>query len=458
MCRITLCIVIAVLVSHAHGQTLRFLRTDPSADPTVITATKLFGFDVVADSITSVTAVSFELRYTNAQYVRLAAWKPRQLSKHSVYVIDLSDTATGTGSIHIAVLSGISATGQGMNSPVVLHLDFVVLPNAPHRLQVQFDAVTAEAVIGGSIPQVVPLRAIPMVMQVHGFVNVYPGDANNDGRVDQRDFSTVALYLGEGSGGQLRGYPRQPASTLWQPQRALAWEQEQATFADCDGSGDITLADALVVKMNFDSTHSASQVPPDNEQQLVSSESPASVPLTIAIDEHSVSAVALGFSMHGTGLGIVSRDTTWTVDFFHHDTTTAYAWCVLSCNQPLDAPQLHLQFVAQEPIYLSRPHIQAGFALRHRDNTIVPIAALLSSAVQEDRQSGCPTIALNAAAQTIQIVAMDRRIVHIYASDGRFVGSLELTIGINNYSTSTLSNGLYWLVDSTCTIPIIISP
>lgn len=460
MRRITLCVVIAALLAPASGQTLRFLRTDPTTNPTAITATKLFGFDVLADSITSVTAVSFELRYTNAQYVRLAAWKPRQLSQHSVYVIDLSDTATGTGSIHIAALSGIAATEQGMNSPTVLHLDFVVLPHAPHRLQVQFDAVNVEAVIGGPVPQIVPLRAIPAIMQVHGFVNVYPGDANNDGRVDQRDFSTVALYLGQGSSGQFRGYPRWPASTLWQPQRVLAWEQEQATFADCDGSGDITLADALVVKMNFDSTHSGAQILPNHEQQVLIPRSPASTPFTIAIGECSVSAVALEFSMPDprTDVGIVSLDTTWKVDFFHYDTTSAAAWCVLSSHQPIDTPHLKLQLVAQAPIYLSLPSLQNGFVLRHRDKAITPFAAILSSIEQQDRQIGCPTVAVYAAAQTLHIVTTEKRIVRLYAGDGRFVDSLELTSGINSYSTGALSNGLYWLVDTSCTIPIIISP
>jgi hypothetical protein len=452
-----ICLVALVTIA-AHAQVLRCVRTDPAANPSVITATKLFGFDVIADSIAGVTAVSFELRYRGAQYVRLAAWKPRALSRQSVYVIDLSDTASGNGSIHIGVLSGQPSSQPGMDSPTVLHLDFVVLPTAPHGALIQFDARSAEAVVGGATPVVVPLQSAPLVLRIHSFVAVYPGDANNDGRVDQRDFSTVALYLGQGAGGgPLRGYRRQPASTLWEPQLALAWDDEQATYADCDGSGDITLADALVVKVNYDSLRTATE-PVHGSQGALDQSPPVGPPsITIALTEQRIRTIALELAVpaHLESLAITAAG--WTMDFVHYDTSRGRALCIASSAAPRDMPIIpfHIEAGSQK---VETATVVAAYVLLADSRTIVPVSPMISS-VTHASEPTCPKIYPQLSASYDLIIESGQStLATIVAPDGRMLAHMPLNVGTNRYPLgSFLPSGAYWLRTNRCTVAFTIA-
>lgn len=447
----------AILTISANAQVLRFIRTDPAANLTAVTATKLFGFDVIADSIAGVTAVSFELRYNGAQYVRLAAWKPRSLSRQSVYVIDLSDTAAGSGSIHIGVLSGRPSSEPGMDSPTVLHLDFVVLPTAPHGVLIQFDARNAEAVVGGATPAVVPLQATPLVLSIHSFVAVYPGDANNDGRVDQRDFSTVALYLGQGTGnGVLRGYRRQPASIVWEPQVALAWDDERATYADCDGSGDITLADALVVKVNYDSLHTATEPVRGNQVTTVQVPPTGRPTLTIALAERNVRTIALTLALpaHLEDPTIIAPG--WTMDFVHYDASSGRAICVASSPTPQDMSSIVFYIEAGSQTVETAAVVEA-YALLADRRAIVAVSTMLSSLAHTSEQK-CPKILPQPAqCDELTIESTEPTLVTITALDGRMLAQLQLDAGTNRYSLATLMpSGVYWLRSGGCTVPFII--
>jgi hypothetical protein len=451
-------VVLMICLVSSPGQTLRFVRTDPTANPSVITATKLFGFDIVATEIRNVTAVSFELRYTGAQYIRLAAWKPRQLSRYSVYVIDRSDTASGVGSISIGVLSGEPSTGIGLDSPTVVHLDFAVLPNAPHRLRVLFDAERAEAVVAGTPPQLVPLGVEAWSAVVHSFVSVFPGDANNDGRVDQRDYSTVALYLGQGTGGgALRGYRRQPASTLWEPQLALAWDDEQATYADCDGSGDITLGDALVVKLNYDSIRTAAEPVHGGQGAFVQSPPVGPPSITIALTEQRIQTIAVELALpaHLESLAITAAG--WTLDFVHYDTSSGRALCIASSAAPHDKPSisLHIETDGQK---VETATVVAAYALLADSRTIVPVSAMISSITQASEPT-CPKIYPQpACSDDLIIESSQATIATIYACDGRMLAYLPLNAGSNRYPrVALLPSGAYWLHTDSCTVAFTIA-
>jgi len=450
---------LAALVTMASSaQVLRFVRTDPAANPTVITATKLFGFDVIADSIAGVTAVSFELRYTGAQYVRLAAWKPRSLSRQSVYVIDLSDTTSGNGSIHIGVLSGQPSSQPGMDSPTVLHLDFVVLPTAPHGALIQFNARSAEAVVGGARPVVVPLQPTPLVLRIHSYVAVYPGDANNDGRVDQRDFSTVALYLGQGAGGgALRGYRRQPASTLWEPQLALAWDDEQATYADCDGSGDITLADALVVKVNYDSLRTATELVHGSQGAFVQSPPVGRPSITITLPAQRIQTIALELALPAYLGSLAITAAGWTMDFVHYDTSSGRALCLASSAAPHDIPIIpfHIEAGSQK---VESAAVLAAYALLADSRTIVPVSAMISSITQASEPT-CPKIYPQpACSDDLIIESSQATVATIYACDGRMLAYLPLNAGSNRYPrVALLPSGAYWLHTDSCTVAFTIA-
>ena len=255
-----LCAIAALMGGSAHAQTIRLVRSDVEAGRSgFVTATQSFGVDVVVDSIANCTSVSFELRFTNAKHVVFSHWKTRDLGKKGVFVYDLSDSL-GNGSVHVGALSGMGATDSAFTNPVVIHLDFVVLPDAPNDSTISFSFVYPQAVVTDSGGTIVKLNSVPYTATVHGFVQVHPGDADNNGIVDSRDATTVGAFLKQGSGtSNVRGYKREPASTLWLPQAALVWDSAQATYADCDGSGDVTLSDNLVVQINFGKTHSKTQ-------------------------------------------------------------------------------------------------------------------------------------------------------------------------------------------------------
>lgn len=246
-----------MLTANTLAQTIRLVRTDvESGRSGFVTATQSFGVDVVIDSLSGCTSASFELRYTNAKYCVFSHWKTRDLGKKGVFVYDLTDS-TGNGSVHVGALSGMGVTDSAFTNPVVIHLDFVVLPDAPNDSTITFSFIYPQAVTTDSGGTIVQLATAPYTVTIHGFVSVYPGDADNNKVVDSRDATTVGAYLKQGSGtSNVRGYKREPASTLWLPQASLVWDSAMATFADCDGSGDVTLSDNLVVQINFGKTHS----------------------------------------------------------------------------------------------------------------------------------------------------------------------------------------------------------
>ncbi len=213
--------------------------------------------DIVVSGVKNCTGVSFELQYNAAKYVVFSNWKARDLGLQGTFAYDLSDTASDKGSVHLGSLSGTAVTDPGIDNPVAVHLDFVVRPDAPNALPISFNFVHAQAVSSDSGGRIVSLSSSSYNVTVHGFVKVWPGDADNNGVVDSRDATTVGAYLKQGSGASnVRGYHRDPSSTLWMAQPALVWDSSKATYADCDGSGDVTLSDNLVVQINFGYLHS----------------------------------------------------------------------------------------------------------------------------------------------------------------------------------------------------------
>ncbi|MEX0811151.1 MAG: T9SS type A sorting domain-containing protein [Chitinophagales bacterium] len=85
-------------------------------------------------------------------------------------------------------------------------------------------------------------------------VDVWPGDANNNGEVNHFDL----LYFGMGYSYQ--GPPRLQKSVLFQAQNTLVWQQflpDQTNFAflDCNGSGHISLDDTIAIRLNYKEQH-----------------------------------------------------------------------------------------------------------------------------------------------------------------------------------------------------------
>ncbi|NCQ10905.1 MAG: T9SS type A sorting domain-containing protein, partial [Bacteroidetes bacterium] len=78
--------------------------------------------------------------------------------------------------------------------------------------------------------------------------NVWPGDTDNSGSVDEQDVLALAYYWGE------TGNVRKNASLTWAAQQLYAWENEQATYSDTDGQGSVNQNDLRAIIANYGKT------------------------------------------------------------------------------------------------------------------------------------------------------------------------------------------------------------
>jgi hypothetical protein len=98
------------------------------------------------------------------------------------------------------------------------------------------------------------------VLTYHTGAAVYPGDANNDRFVDERDVLPLGMYWGK------EGPPRSESGDLsWGLKPAHVsgssqeWSPAAAVFADADGSGVIDAIDICGITENWGQTHSGLQ-------------------------------------------------------------------------------------------------------------------------------------------------------------------------------------------------------
>ncbi len=78
---------------------------------------------------------------------------------------------------------------------------------------------------------------------------VFPGDANNDGIVNEMDVLPLGVFWG------LTGDQRSGNPNVWSRQAATSWSPVRATYADCNGDGVINASDIDVISDMWGSTH-----------------------------------------------------------------------------------------------------------------------------------------------------------------------------------------------------------
>lgn len=98
-----------------------------------------------------------------------------------------------------------------------------------------------------------------LALPIQAQVDVWPGDANNNGTVNHFDL----LHFGLGFSYQ--GPPRGQKSVAFQAQRVGAWTQnlpDSLNFAylDCNGNGHISLDDTIAIRLNYNQTHNSPQI------------------------------------------------------------------------------------------------------------------------------------------------------------------------------------------------------
>jgi len=267
-----LTVFFVLTLKQSWAQELNFVRKDvDTSRAKFVTATYLFSLDIVADNLENCTNVTFELRYNKTQFIKFSEWERGSFGPTTkTYIIPLTDSISDIG--RIVVSSGMDFTRDtnAPDNPKVVNLKFVVIPAAPHFDVVTFTIINPRAtVVRQGRQELIALSNKSISYTIHSFVNVWPGDANNDGVVDHLDFATVSYYLGLGPNTKrMRSFKREPSSTLWAPQPVIAWDTAAATYADCDGNGEVNMIDNLVISYNYNKRHPAGGIIPYAEDEL----------------------------------------------------------------------------------------------------------------------------------------------------------------------------------------------
>ena len=257
------CLILVLIMAYSSlsAQNLKLVRTDvDSTRFSFVTSTYLFGIDIYIENIDSCTGVSFDLNYTYANFIHFSEARPTEFGyggKQPV-IITRTNISENTGYVYCGVLTGDTVGSRGFDNPKVIHLEFAVSQNATHGIGTIFSFSNIQAVVStGNTGRIIELTSDPVTFNIHGFIDVWPGDANNDGTVDTKDVTTIGRFMGYGSSSKtsMRSFKRQNASTIWAAQPVLAWDSIDVAHADCDGNGDVTVTDQLIVALNFGKTH-----------------------------------------------------------------------------------------------------------------------------------------------------------------------------------------------------------
>lgn len=254
-------IIVAILfASVANSQTMRIERTDvDSTRYGHVTANFKFGIDIYIDELENVNSASFQLKWNYGNHVHFSGYQIGDFGDNGTVFITNPIKIDGTDEkyMNVGIFSGTTVGENEFDNPKLLHLEFAVSSDIPNREQLVFSFVNffATAFVDSSQTNV-EITAEQLELNIHSFINVWPGDSNNDGLVDTRDYNQIGLYF-EGNSIQNTGksFKRSNATIMWTGQQVLVWDNADATFADCDGDGVITVADGMVVFHNDSKTH-----------------------------------------------------------------------------------------------------------------------------------------------------------------------------------------------------------
>lgn len=82
--------------------------------------------------------------------------------------------------------------------------------------------------------------------------NVYPGDTDNNGVVNELDILPIGVYFLN------QGYSRDNISLTWQAYEVFSWNVPEATFADANGNGVVDETDVIAIGINWGNSSTTS--------------------------------------------------------------------------------------------------------------------------------------------------------------------------------------------------------
>lgn len=215
-----------------------------------------FWVDVVvgeaANPVTDLLGVSFKLNFTQTGFLDVvtphaANVIPDGLLGSDVVFIQTVDETNGSVAIGVTRKDG---AGGVDGSGTVARVKFVSRSTTPENTQIQFSVSDIQAIddAGNAIELLPENRTVTL----SSGLQVWPGDTDNDGDVDQADILPIGLHWN-------RSGPARPnASMAWTGQSASAWTTANAVYADADGNGTVDQADVLPIGFNWERVHATS--------------------------------------------------------------------------------------------------------------------------------------------------------------------------------------------------------
>ncbi|MCA9733098.1 VWA domain-containing protein, partial [candidate division KSB1 bacterium] len=160
-------------------------------------------------------------------------------------------------SISGIIASGVSrkAGSGGVNGfGTVVKAEFEVRKNIADGTVAWFELLDVYAINSQGVE--IRLDTLQYKIVVSSCLTTWPGDANNDGFVDEKDVLPIGFFW-HTSGNE--SPCRQAAPFEWQPCCCVPWTPTAATYANSNGDGIIDEKDVLALGMNWHKAHSISK-------------------------------------------------------------------------------------------------------------------------------------------------------------------------------------------------------
>ncbi len=222
-----------------------------------------FWVDIRVDQVSKLFGTSFELNYTNTDYVDVVVPTSGSIVAGTFLgdaVVFYSNVNETEGKIGIAISQKFGASGADGRG-VLARVNFKALLNTPDGTTVNFSLVNviANDTDGTSIP--LTSSSASVTIRSTGLVEVWPGDTNDNGMVNQADVLPIALYWG------VTGPNRTGASNAWNSQNSQPWTPGDATYANANGDGTIDQGDVLPIGLNWGKRRSVAKITISDENQ-----------------------------------------------------------------------------------------------------------------------------------------------------------------------------------------------
>lgn len=202
-----------------------------------------------AEGVTDLRLMGFTLNYSPANAIQLVSPVATHIEAGPIWdgqVVKAQTIEPLVGAVSVDMVrtvAGPGISGQG----VVARMKFVPTTEVVQNTQIYFSlsGYYARDITGGAIL----LTGKDCIVNIITSFEVWPGDANNDGIVNQTDILPIGLFWGSS------GPARSGGSDVWESQLCNFWMPKIVTYVDCDGSGVIDGNDVSVIVANWRKTH-----------------------------------------------------------------------------------------------------------------------------------------------------------------------------------------------------------